>query len=230
MIYVVNHCQTSTFAQQKKYAMKYLIFLVLPLLVIACDQAKKTKPVAAPAETGAGLDPFDLASYTFENVPGSDIQMAVKKSEEGVIREMGNALNGKRVGTWTLYGKDPVRPRKIVNYVDGKKNGVYIEMNEAGSIDIIAHFKDNKLHGSWAKYRFGRPLETAEYQNGELHGPQREFQIRDGKIIREANYKNGKLDGPFKHFNDKGEVTLQYEYKDGVKTGEGVLHPKDSIR
>jgi len=213
----------------KNDAMKYLFLLVFPFLLIACDQAKKPKPVAEPTEA-APLDPFDLASYTLESVPGSDLQMAVKKSEEGVVREMGNVLDGKRTGTWTLYANDPLRPRKVVNYVNGKKNGVYIEMSEAFSIDILAHFKDDKLHGSWAKYRFGRPLQTAEYQNGELHGPQREFQIRDGKIIKEANYKNGQLDGPFKHFNEKGEVTLQYEYKDGVKVGEGVLHPVDTVK
>lgn len=209
--------------------MKYLFLLVLPLLFIACDQAKKPKSAAGSTEA-APLDPFDLANYTLESVPGSEIQMAVKKSEEGVIREMGNVLDGKRTGTWTLYANDPVRPRKIVNYVNGKKNGLYIEMNEAGTIDIITHFKDDQLHGSWAKYRFGRPLQTAEYQNGALHGPQREFQIRDGKIIKEANYKNGQLDGPFKHFNEKGEVTLQYEYKDGAKVGEGTVHPADTTK
>ncbi|NUO01909.1 MAG: hypothetical protein HUU01_14995 [Saprospiraceae bacterium] len=211
--------------------MKYLIFLVLPLLMIACNQEKKNDSGPSSANGDAPLDPFDLASYTLESVPGSDVQMAVKKSEEGVLREMGNSLNGKRIGTWTLYGKDPVRPRKIVNYVDGKKNGLYIEMSESGYyLELIAYFKDDKLHGNWAKYRFGRPLQTAEYQDGQLHGVQREFQIRDGKVIKEAHYKNGQLDGPFKHYNEKGEVTLQYEYKEGVKVGEGVLHPADTVK
>jgi len=207
--------------------MKYLFLFVLPFLILACNQAKKTKPAAAPTEAEAGKDPFEIASYTLESVPGSNLQLAVKRSEEGLIREMGNVLDGKRSGTWTLYATDTIRPRKIVNYVDGNKNGLYIEMSETGSIDLVAHFQDNKLHGSWAKYRFGRPVQTAEYQNGELHGPQREFQIRDGKIAKEVHYKNGKLDGQFKHFNEKGEVTLQYEYKDGVKVGEGVLHPEN---
>ncbi len=205
--------------------MKYLIFLVMPFLVLACGESNKPKPAATTAE--GDIDPFDPANYTLEPVPGSDIQLAIKRSEEGELREMGHTINGKRTGTWTLYANDTIRPRKIVNYIDGKKNGLYTEMSEAGYIDIITYFKDNKLDGSWAKYRFGRPVQTAEYKNGELHGAQREFRLNDGKITKEAHFKNGKLDGPFRHFNEKGEVTLQYEYKDGVKVGEGVVHPEE---
>lgn len=213
--------------------MKYLIFPLLFLLIAACNPDKKS-PASTTAAAAAGnaaqtsdTDPFDLNSYTLESIPGSEAQAAVKKSEEGVVREMGEVLDGKRTGAWTIYGDDPVRPRKIINYVDGIRNGLYIEMNQAGYIDVITYYKDNKLHGPWAKYRFGRPLETAEYQNGELHGTLREFQLRDGKIIKEVHYKNGKLDGSFRHFNDKGEVVLEYQYKDGEKVGEGVLNPKD---
>lgn len=165
---------------------------------------------------------FSEDGYELQTVSGT-LQKAVKRDGSGVIIEEGLLKDGLQTGAWTTYYPENNLPKTIINYANGMRNGLYLEMNDRGQIELRAGYMNNKLDGPWGVYKFGRPTKTAFYANGVLDGTYREYNMRDGSLLKEINYKNGEYDGPYKFFNDKGEVTLEYEYKNGEKVGGGIL-------
>ena len=60
----------------------------------------------------------------------------------------GNVVNGKKEGTWVEYfNNNTYLPKKIVNYMNGKRNGIYIEIDKTGSITKKAEYKNDELDG-----------------------------------------------------------------------------------
>lgn len=211
--------------------MRYLFLLTLSFVLFACEQQKSTPSSATASTENADKDDFNVSEYTLESLADSDIQQATKRNAKGQLEMRGYVLNGQRTGTWMNYAPaDSTRPKQIISYAAGKRNGLYMELNEAGFAKLVAYFKDDKLDGNWGKYNFGRPLQTAEYLNGELHGTSREYTLNKGELQKEMHYKNGKLDGAFIHYDDKGQVVLRYEYKDGEKLSGGIVNPKDTAQ
>jgi antitoxin component YwqK of YwqJK toxin-antitoxin module len=90
---------------------------------------------------------------------------------------------------------------------------------------MMAHYRNNKLHGKWAKYKFGQAVVVAMYKDGQLDGPYREFN-QSGKLMKEINYREGKENGPLRYYNEQGEVTVEYEFRDGQKVGGGLKKPQ----
>lgn len=195
--------------------MKNLLIVALLLIFFAsCNNAgQKAAPVV------------DASGYIVESIPGSTIQKVRKEDEQGNLIEEGFLQNGVKVGTWTTYKAEIEFPKTIISYVDGQYTGPYLEFNDRGQLELKAGYLNNQLHGPWGKYRFGRPEATANYTNGELDGTYKEYFTRDGKIQKEVNYKNGVEHGTMRFYNEEGEVTVEYEYKNGEKVSGGILNP-----
>ena len=193
--------------------MKKISAVVLSLMVLA----------SCGNNVGSSGSAFSEEGYELSNVPGANIQKAIKKNVDGIVVEEGYLSNGIQTGSWITYHPDNQLPKSMVNYANGMRNGLYLEFNDRGQIELRASYKNNQLHGAWGKYRFGRPTNTAFYDEGELDGVYKEYNMRDGKLIKEISYKSGKYDGPYKFYNDKGEVTLSYEYKNGEKVSGGII-------
>ena len=193
--------------------MRQLIFFFLCIGLFACNNAAPTGPV------------MDLTGYETQSVPGQNLQFVVKKDENGNLLESGYLENGVKTGAWTTYTDAGPFPKTIASFVQGNHNGVYIEFNDRGQVETVSNYKNNKLHGKWGKYRFGRPEETAVYKDGELHGVYAKYFARDGKIQNTIEYKDGKQDGYYRFFNEEGETTLEYLYKDGEKVSGGIVEP-----
>lgn len=145
------------------------------------------------------------------------MKKVVKKYIDDTIIEEGRLLNGLRSGTWFTYEVGGAFPEKIMTYANGMANGPYYALNERGQIEVKAYYKDNKLHGDWAEYKFGRPIKEATYYNGELNGVYREYKTGSGKIQKEIEYKMGKMNGRYLFYDDEGNVVLDYQYKNGEK-------------
>jgi len=194
---------------------------LLPLLLLSCEapSAEPEAPEAAASET------FNPDAYLLEPVPGSSYQRAVRKNTDGSILEEGLLLDGKRSGTWVVYHPGSDVPKTIVSYADDEANGLYVELNDRGYLETRASYQNNRLHGSWAKYRFGRPTHEANYKDGALDGVYREYVMNTGKLQKEVTYKNGVMDGPYRFYNEEGVVTLEYEYRNGEKVGGGIVDP-----
>ncbi len=190
---------------------RLLLYLASAMLMFGCSGS------------GAGSGPlFDEQGYEIVDVDGSGLQKAIKKDANGVVVKEGYLMAGAKTGSWITYHPENQLPQSITNWTNGLASGLYLELNDRGQIELRASYLNNKLHGAWGKYRFGRPTHLAEYKNGELDGVYKEFNLRDGKLQKEIHYKGGKYHGPYKFFNDEGEVTVEYEYKNGEKVSGGI--------
>lgn len=187
--------------------MRHLLFVsACTLILLACQPKATNQPI-----------PGDLADYEIVDIPGTPVKKTVKKYADGSVLEEGRLLNGLRTGTWFTYTVEGGFPEKIMSYANGMANGPYYAFNERGQIEIEAYYQDNKLHGNWAEYKFGRPVKEAAYTDGQLDGIYREYKAGSGKIQKEIEYKNGQMDGAYLFYDDDGNIVLDYQYKNGEK-------------
>lgn len=175
---------------------------------------------------GAGAPVMDASGYQLEDIPGLSAKIANKYDANGVLIEEGLLINGVKTGTWITYHAETKFPATVISYEGGMYNGPYMEFNERGQLSLRATYRNNLLHGSWGKYSFGRTEEEATYKDGKLHGIYRVYQKRNGKLQSEAEYKDGVQDGIYRFYNEEGEVTLEYQFKDGEKVSGGIVNPE----
>ena len=214
-----NLCkQQSIHFNQNPGKMMRILFLAASIVFFS---ACSNDSAAVGAE--AGTEQFDGAGYSSEDIPGTQYKRVTKRGVDNTMQEEGMVRNGVREGTWIIYHPDGIFPEKIITYADGKYNGPYIEFNERGQLELRATYMNNVLDGPWGKYRFGRPETEASYKNGKFDGAYKEYDIQSGKLVKEVNYKEGKQHGMLRFFNEAGEVTLEYEYKDGEKVAGGIV-------
>jgi antitoxin component YwqK of YwqJK toxin-antitoxin module len=209
---------------QNPVSMKALLpvfLLIFLLFFVGCNPSGNAGSEVATEP----LETFDPNVYLTEEIPGSDFRRAERMAANGSLMEEGFLKDGKRVGTWVIYHPNSVIPKQVISYVDGRYNGIYLEFNNRGYLELRAEYKENLLDGPWAKYRFGRPTHEGTYVNGKLDGFYREYIMNTGKLTKEISYKNGVIDGPYRFYNEDGEVTLEYEYRNGEKVGGGEIDP-----
>lgn len=205
-----KNAKTTTFVQNYNLGlMKKLVLLLLVCSFFACNNAGNGGNNLRPA-TAAGLEGFLV-----EEIPGSEMQRVVRKDAAGNLLEEGFVLNGQRTGAWLTYKAGSVIPIKIESYSNGLYNGPYMELNDRGQVELLAGYKNNRLHGNWGKFRFGRPEITAVYQDSLLNGPFRSYFTRDGKLQKEAFYTNGVPNGPSRQFDETGRLLQEVFYKNG---------------
>lgn len=207
--------------------MRIAFFLAIIAFTFSnCDQSSS---VAATAEneivtTDATTTDLDTVNYIHESIPGSDIQFVKLMDGEGNIQESGMMLNGHKTGTWTYNHPGTNYPKTITSFVNGLRNGPYFELNDRGQTTIMAYYKNNKLNGPWAKFRFGKAEMSVDYVNGLMDGIYREIDFKNGKLKKEVSFKNGKEDGFMRYYGDDGQVSVEYKYKDGKKISGGIVH------
>ena len=196
--------------------MKYFTFFMFSLFLFSCGGGEA--PVVVESINGA--------DYQMEEIPGQTAKIAKKVDSDGDVLETGQISNGLKNGTWLVYDKGKEFPKKIETFVGGAYNGPYFELNERGQITLATSYKNNKLNGEWATYKFGRAEESATYKDGQLDGVYKSYYQKDGKIQKEFHYKKGQLDGPYRFYNEEGVVTLEYTYRKGEKVGGGIVNPE----
>lgn len=193
---------------------KISMFLFLTILLWGCSGGGTSAPVV------------DASGYQLEDIPDLSAKIATKYDASGILLEEGLMIDGVKTGTWITYHPDTKFPATVTSYEGGMNNGPYMEFNERGQLSLRATYRNNLLHGPWAKYSFGRTEEEAAYKDGQLHGIYRAYQKRNGKLQSEAEYKNGVQDGIYRFYNEEGEVTLEYQFKNGEKVSGGIINPE----
>lgn len=196
--------------------MKSLLYLGLLLFIIACKNSQNTPDTKESGTGTIAYEDVNIADYTVENVPETDWQRATKLDSLGNPSEIGFFdASGKKIGTWITYHPKKLFPQQLATYKDGKLNGVYMQMNQNGQTELVAHYQNNNLHGPWGKYRFARLLEKANYVNGKLDGVFEVYNLQDGKLHTTSEYKNGLQDGYFRTYDPNGNITTEYLYRNG---------------
>src|SRR5687768_14419967 len=87
----------------------------------------------------------------------------------GLVTEEGYLQNDIREGIWTRYWHTNF-PKELITYRQGKKDGTYIGLTPAGNIELIEHYKSDKLEGPRRQYNGeGLLVEEALYSEGKKH-------------------------------------------------------------
>lgn len=148
------------------------------------------------------------------------------------------------------YYKDMLHGKVVLYYPNGKlkqegyfyldrQDSIYREWSETGVLMVEGTYKMNKPVGEWKyAYRDGHPKSVEESREGmnymisfwsadTLHtqtikdgnGVMRTF-YTTGNIKEFYTYKNGLKDGKFEEWSIYGYLTLEGEFKNGLKEGE----------
>lgn len=147
--------------------------------------------------------------------------MVTKKGESGTITELGFIKNGTKEGAWYTYHPNG-QIKSITNYSSGIINGPVMEFSNRGQLEKQTGYLNNELHGIKAEYKFGRPTIESNYTKGNLDGVHKEYFNNSEKVQKLVNFKNGKQDGIMQYFDEEGNVTLEYVYKNGEKVSGGI--------
>lgn len=198
--------------------MKTLLFSFFLLLgLAACESGPAT---SAPA---AGTVATPLDGFTTTPITGTDYVLAEKRNADGKLVESGRLRGDVKDGAWVTYHPDSEVPATVADYVNGNFSGTYQTFNTRGQLEMIASYINNQLHGKYAKYKFGRKTEEGEYLNGQQTGTWIEYFNNKDQPQKLQTFANGKLNGPFRYYDEEGNVTLEYDYKDGEKVSGGIV-------
>ena len=159
-------------------------------------------------------------AQTIESVDVSKSPNGVYMASAGDCCIEGTVADGKKVGTWIeYYNSNTYLPKRIINYVNGKRNGVYVEIDKTGSITKKAEYKDDMLNGQVSEwYRGGRLSKLNTYKDNVMDG-QQILCYEKGGNLEVSNYKNGKRDGLTTWYYENGQKKMSIEYKQGQFDG-----------
>lgn len=192
--------------------MKYILLISFAVSLIACNQS------SGPSSSSVNLD-----GYEINEIDGSNAMLAILRNPQGEIMEQGIIRDGTKDGLWISYGDEDNRlPARIISYVNGIQNGPDIKFSNRGQIEEMSNFFNNQLDGLYAKYRFGRPTMTTEYTSGQFDGSHTEY-FNNGKPQKLIEFKDGKQDGLLRYYDEEGNITLEYTYKNGEKVSGGIV-------
>jgi antitoxin component YwqK of YwqJK toxin-antitoxin module len=197
-----------------------LIVSVFTLLISSCTPGDE-KAAETPSK-GTG----DLANMVMEPIPGTSKQYARQMDAVGNVEIEGFVEDGKKTGMWVQY--TPEGDIALINhYVNGLMEGTSMRMSFRNQVDLKLNYKQGKLDGPWTAYKFGKVIEQRFYVNDKLEGTAKTYDDRSYKLKQEVQYKNGVQDGFFKYYDEDGNVTLEYEYKNGEKVSGGMVEPQN---
>ena len=194
----------------------YILIGLILIFVIACGPQSRDQELPPVAD-------FDITGYNTTKM-ADGVTRLIKKDDNGIIVEEGYIKEGKKIGIWTTY--DGERVKGITSYVGGRKYGKEFVLDHRRQVIEESTYLNDKLHGKKGSYKFGRPKMEAYYVNDKLHGVWKKYiesGADQGKINQSVEYKNGIIHGKVKYYNAAGEVTVEYDYKNGEKVSGGIV-------
>lgn len=102
-------------------------------------------------------------------------------------------------------------------------DGEWIEFREDGSKLSVGDYDDGKKDGEWTYYHpQGRVVaRTVSYKNGKLDGWMKSYSWgRNSHIKRAVEYKDDLRDGKYIVYDEKGEIKVEKEFKQGRRVRE----------
>jgi len=192
--------------------MRFLLFIIL-ISAISCKDTQGHKQVSGPR--------IDLNGYDVETV--NDLQIAIKRSSDGLLSEKIYLKDGVPHGAWITYHPDSQHPASMVTYVDGKQHGPSLTMERRGSLETYEEYAENVLEGIAGTYLKGYPTIITEFKQGEKHGTSKTFFRYKNDVQKIVQYKEGQIHGKFRQYNEDGTLLLDYTYDQGKKVDGGTV-------
>ncbi|MEO6131679.1 MAG: hypothetical protein ABIQ02_07515 [Saprospiraceae bacterium] len=164
----------------------------------------------------------DMKGFELVDLPGSTVKSAKRRDPSGQVVMEGFLDGDKKTGMWMEYNNDG-DISSIESYINGMLEGPSLKLSFRGQVDQRTNYHLNQMDGPWVQYKFGKVMETREYQAGKLDGSVKLFDQKTYKLRQETEYKNGLQDGHFRYYDDEGNVSVEYEYKKGEKVRGGIV-------
>jgi antitoxin component YwqK of YwqJK toxin-antitoxin module len=167
---------------------------------------------STPVEQGGFSDVPEGAVLTdFTDDP--DLKMAnIYAGNE--IAAQGEYFKGIRSGTWTEYYTNTGGVKSITTYINGQKEGIFIQLNDQGALEEKLSYHKDLPHGKYRKYKRGRIIEEREYAYGQLDGTMKKY-YEKGPIMEESLFSAGVRNGMARWYDQEGNLTIEYEYANG---------------
>ncbi len=108
-------------------------------------------------------------------------------------------------GEWKIYHKESKVVMTSENYKKGKLNGIKKVFYDDGSVAEILNYVDGKRDGNYKRFGVNE------------------------KILEDLNYKNDELHGAATFYDGLGNIILQGQYTNGLKTGIWKTYEKGKI-
>ena len=196
------------------------IALVAIIIILIGFTAYKNMGGGSSDTVAAG--PVNAEGYSVTDLEGSPVKKMEKFDDNNTLVESGAMLNGLKTGSWTTYYPEG-RVKSISSYLAGKLNGVQLNFNDRGQVELQAFYKDGLLHGNWAAYTNGtRKKEERVYNMGKMEGVNRHYD-KLGKLQKEIGFKNDLQHGSYKYYDEEGNILMEYEYENGEKVSGGIV-------
>ena len=152
---------------------------------------------------------------------GSGLVRVTRYAADGTILEQGDYFKGFREGVYTEFHPNGFI-KSTVGYVQGKKQGQYILIDDKGQVQERSTYHNDLLNGPHITYNRSRIKGKSHYNNGQVHGLLEKF-YPNGKIMERSNYNSGQLDGISRWYDQNGINTIAYNYKMGRLIGDVEL-------
>lgn len=204
--------------------------------------------IKEPLSNGKGkgtfsINPSFLVSFNGENYYNFSYETLIDgeySGDDAIFAKKNNEYEGEFL-KYNTEGKLIIK----ANYIDGKREGEYLEYTPGGSLLVIkAHYKNGELDGKYFEYHLGTGelIFEIDYKEGKYNGRYKTYNFRNGALeedieykngiregkyfryvgyltnnylIEEGTYKNGKRDGIWKNYDYQGNISYTDEYKDG---------------
>ena len=187
------------------------IYLLLCLSLYACT-GSDNKPL-----DGGPEDISSEAIHTnYEDAP-EKVHITINYPD-GNLHKAGDLYQGRKSGAWVEYHPNGM-VKATTGYVDGKREGAAIAIDNTGRVVSLSTYHHDRLHGISKSYTLARTKEERTYKDGELHGWVKLY-YEDGHIMEESQYSKGKRNGTATWYDQKGNVSIKYKYRDGQRIQE----------
>lgn len=124
--------------------------------------------------------------------------------KDNIVSE-GLLVNKLHEGEWKIYHKESKVVMTSENYKKGKLNGVKKVFYDDGSVAEILNYVDGKREGNYKRFGVNE------------------------KILEDLNYKNDQLHGAASFYDGLGNIIIQGQYTDGLKSGVWKTYEKGKV-
>ncbi|MFK7903768.1 MAG: toxin-antitoxin system YwqK family antitoxin [Chitinophagales bacterium] len=197
-----------------KYRLIISLCLILSMLA-ACGGGGNSAPKPKAVKSGD----YSLTPYSGMN----GLQKAVSVDAQDNIQEEGDLLNGQKEGTWVTYHKGAKTHviASTTTYRDGIRHGLYLKSDDRGSLTEKGFYVNGNLEGRVTVFERGRIMEETDYKSGKIDGERKRY-YSNLQLQEAGTFKDGKRDGYARWYDQDGNVTIEFQYKNGKKVGENT--------
>jgi antitoxin component YwqK of YwqJK toxin-antitoxin module len=146
-----------------------------------------------------------LMAQTMLHANTKDLPDGIHRLNVNSHEATGLVINSLQEGVWVTYFPSD-QLHLLQQFVNGKLNGLSIEMNENGFIELQATYFDDYLQGKLLRFKVG------------------------GKITLEENYHKGVLNGLRKVYYERGQLKEESAFVDGIRNGTTIWYSETGKR